>query len=105
MNITGSVELNNYLKKYNIPLDLKLQSLLNGYNRKSWQRYISTEQEHFITEQAIDLLESMLRIDHMERITAREALAHRYFSSLKRRGPSRSSASSSYQTYIAEETR
>ncbi|KAJ8963764.1 hypothetical protein NQ314_005397 [Rhamnusium bicolor] len=81
----GTAELNTYLKKYNISVDGKLQSMLGMHTRKSWQRFVHTEHEYLITDHAINLLESLLRIDHMERISAREALNHKYFSHIRRK--------------------
>nr|XP_023020592.1 casein kinase II subunit alpha-like isoform X2 [Leptinotarsa decemlineata] len=67
-----------------IPLNI-MQSLIGTHTRKSWQRFVHTEHEYLITDQAINLLESLLKIDHMERITAREALNHKYFSPVRRK--------------------
>lgn len=64
--------------------------MLGIHTRKSWQRFVSTEHEHLINDQALDLLESMLKIDHMERITAREALNHKYFTPVRRKIQNRS---------------
>lgn len=35
--------------------------------------------KHLISEEAIDLLDKLLRYDHQERLTAREAMQHPYF--------------------------
>ncbi|KAG5875051.1 hypothetical protein JTB14_026182 [Gonioctena quinquepunctata] len=90
VKVLGTSELNAYLKKYNIVIDQKLQALLGVHTRKSWQRFVHTEHEYLITDQAINLLESLLKIDHMDRITAREALNHKYFSPIRRKLHSRS---------------
>jgi casein kinase II subunit alpha len=39
--------------------------------------------EGLITEEALDLLDSMLRYDHAERITPKDAMEHPYFAPLK----------------------
>ncbi|KAJ8975901.1 hypothetical protein NQ317_011372 [Molorchus minor] len=85
VKVLGTPELIAYMKKYNITIDERLQTLLGVHTRKSWQRFVHTEHEYLITDQALHLLESLLRIDHMERITAREALNHKYFSSIRRK--------------------
>jgi casein kinase II subunit alpha len=39
--------------------------------------------ESLISEEALDLLDSMLRYDHAERITPKDAMEHPYFAPLK----------------------
>ncbi|KAJ8954032.1 hypothetical protein NQ318_004325 [Aromia moschata] len=92
VKVLGTAELNSYLKKYNIPLDGRLQSLIGVHTRKSWQRFVHTEHEYLITEQALNLLECLLRVDHMERLSAREALNHKYFAPVRRKPHAKSSA-------------
>ncbi|KAJ8969415.1 hypothetical protein NQ317_016692 [Molorchus minor] len=77
----GTPELIAYMKKYNITIDEDFKPYL-GCTRKSWQRFVHTEHEYLITDQALHLLESLLRIDHMEKLLQREALNHKYFSSI-----------------------
>ena len=48
--------------------------------RQPWTRYTTADTMPFFTTEAIDLLEKLLRYDHQERLTAREAQAHAYFS-------------------------
>lgn len=50
--------------------------------RQPWTRYTTPDTLPFFTPEAIDLLEKLLRYDHQERLTAREAQAHAYFSKL-----------------------
>lgn len=51
---------------------------------------MSTEHEYLVNDEALDLLESLLKIDHMERVTAREALNHKYFVPVRRKLTNRS---------------
>lgn len=67
--------------------------MVGVHTKKSWQRFVSTEHEYLVNDEAIDLLESLLKIDHMERITAREALNHKYFSSVRRKSTNKSTSS------------
>nr|CAI5858576.1 unnamed protein product [Callosobruchus analis] len=85
VKVLGTLELDNYLKKYNIHIDSKLHTLLGTHTKKSWQRFLQTEHEYLMTDDAKHLLESMLKIDHMERITARDALKHPYFVGVRRK--------------------
>jgi casein kinase II subunit alpha len=38
------------------------------------------ENQRFISNEAIDFLDKLLRYDHQERLTAKEAQSHPYFS-------------------------
>lgn len=52
------------------------------YPRKPWTRFITSENQRYITNEAIDFLDKLLRYDHQDRLTAREAQAHPYFGML-----------------------
>ena len=43
-----------------------------------WTRRRS-ENQHLVTPEAVDFLDKLLRYDHMQRVTAREAMMHAYF--------------------------
>src|ERR1700729_817956 len=49
------------------------------YSRKPWARFITSENQRYISNEAIDFLDKLLRYDHQERLTAREAQAQPYF--------------------------
>lgn len=84
VEVLGSAEFFAYLKKYNIKLNSDVLDLMKQHSRKCWQRFITSECEYLIDNSALNFLESMLKFDHMERITAREALNHNYFDSLRK---------------------
>jgi len=45
----------------------------------------SLENQRFISNEAVDFLDKLLRYDHQERLTAQEAMAHPYFGTPKDR--------------------
>lgn len=49
------------------------------HTRKRWERFVHGENQHLVTSEAIDFLDHLLRYDHQERLTAREAMDHPYF--------------------------
>lgn len=49
------------------------------YPKKPWSRFITSENQRYISNEAIDFLDKLLRYDHQERLTAKEAQAHPYF--------------------------
>ena len=51
--------------------------------RKPWKSFVNSQNKHLATDEAIDFLDKLLRYDHAERLTAREAMSHTFFDSLK----------------------
>jgi len=49
------------------------------YPRKPWTKFITAENQRYISNEAIDLLDKLLRYYHQERLTASEAQTQRYF--------------------------
>lgn len=52
---------------------------LPRFPRKPWTRFITSENQRYISNEAIDLLDKLLKYDHQARLTAREAQAQPYF--------------------------
>lgn len=77
--VLGTEELYAYLEKYDIDLDPQYDDILGTYARKPWSRFITSENQRFISNEAIDFLDRLLRYDHQERVTAKEAQGHVYF--------------------------
>jgi casein kinase II subunit alpha len=42
-------------------------------------KFVNAENERYISPEAIDFLDKLLRYDHQERLTPKEAMAHPYF--------------------------
>jgi len=49
------------------------------HSRKRWERFVHSENQHLVSPEALDFLDKLLRYDHQERLTAREAMDHPYF--------------------------
>ncbi|KDO21946.1 hypothetical protein SPRG_12812 [Saprolegnia parasitica CBS 223.65] len=47
--------------------------------RNSWEKFITPDNKHLVTPEALDFLENLLKYDHQERLTAKEAMAHPFF--------------------------
>ncbi|XP_034675451.1 casein kinase II subunit alpha-2-like [Vitis riparia] len=77
--VLGTDELNAYLNKYRLELDPQLDALVGRHSRKPWSRFINPDNQHLFSPEAIDFLDKLLRYDHQDRLTAREAMAHPYF--------------------------
>ncbi|KPM40719.1 Casein kinase II subunit alpha [Neonectria ditissima] len=77
--VLGTDDLFDYLDKYEIELDAQYDDILGRFQKKPWHSFVSSENQRFVTNEAIDFLDKLLRYDHQERLTAKEAQAHPYF--------------------------
>ena len=76
--VMGTDDLYDYLDKYNIELDPRFNDILGRHSRKRWERFVHTENSHLVTPEGLDFLDRLLRYDHQDRLTAREAMEHPY---------------------------
>jgi len=81
--VLGTDELFAYLEKYDIELDAQYDEILGRYPKKSWTRFTTSENQRYVTNEAVDFLDKLLRYDHQERLTAKEAQSHPYFDPVK----------------------
>ncbi|KAH9712252.1 Casein kinase II subunit alpha-1 [Citrus sinensis] len=72
--VLGTDELNAYLNKYHLELDPQLDALVGRHSRKPWSKFINADNQHLVSPEAIDFLDKLLRYDHQDRLTAREAM-------------------------------
>lgn len=78
VRVLGSASLNKYLEKYNLTLSEEYEDL-GYYNRRPWERFINDNNQHLVSKEFLDFVDKLLRYDHQERLTAKEAMAHPYF--------------------------
>jgi len=81
--ILGTEELFEYLEKYDIVLSSHYEGILTTHTKKPWARFVTPENQHLISNEALDFLHKLLRYDHQERLTALEAMAHPYFTPIR----------------------
>jgi casein kinase II subunit alpha len=77
--VLGKEGLETYLKKYGIPAEPLLAGVIGRRKPQDWRSFVTTDNSHLATPDAIDLVDKCVRYDHMDRITAQEALKHPYF--------------------------
>ncbi len=80
----GSEKFDQYVFKYNIDLDPHFGDKLSGHRGRTWEHYAKKYYEKnptggLVNEEAIDLLDKLLRFDHHERILPLDAMKHPYF--------------------------
>ncbi|KAK1268094.1 Casein kinase II subunit alpha [Acorus gramineus] len=49
-------------------------TVLAPHSRKPWSKFINSDNQHLVSPEAIDFLDKLLRYDHQDRLTAREAM-------------------------------
>jgi casein kinase II subunit alpha len=102
--VLGTDDLFDYLDKYEIELDAQYDDILGRFPKKPWHSFVTTENQRFVSNEAIDFLDKLLRYDHQvsrkhlplsrrreavkltiaqERLTAKEAQAHPYFNPVR----------------------
>lgn len=81
--VLGTDELYEYLDKYDLELDSQFEGILGKHIRKPWIRFVTADNQHLISDEALDFVDKLLRYDHSERLTAREAQLHQYFSAVR----------------------
>lgn len=79
VKVLGTDDLYAYLEKYDLTLDSNFDNLLSRHSRKPFSRFITPENQHLVSDEAINFLEGLLKYDHQERWTCKEAMAHAYF--------------------------
>lgn len=81
--VLGTDDLSAYLTKYQLQLPPSLAAAVGRHSRKPWSVFITKENQHLCPPEALDLLERLLRYDHVARIQAHEALQHAYFAPVR----------------------
>ena len=77
--VLGTEGIFQYVEKYNVTLDAHYDDILGQHPKKQWNKFINQSNEALVSEEALDLLDKMLRYDHAERITPKDAMQHPYF--------------------------
>ncbi|KAH6680936.1 kinase-like domain-containing protein [Halenospora varia] len=83
--VLGTDALLEYLDKYEIELDSQFDDILGNFERKPWKGFVNSENKKSVSNEALDLLDKLLRYDHQERLTAKEAMCHAYFNTVNKK--------------------
>ncbi|KAI8903871.1 casein kinase II, alpha chain [Gorgonomyces haynaldii] len=81
--VLGTDDLFAYLDKYDIELDKHFDDVLERFPRKPWTKFVNQDNEKYISPEALDFVDHLLRYDHKERLTTVEAMQHPYFASIR----------------------
>ncbi|ODV58806.1 casein kinase 2 catalytic subunit CKA1 [Ascoidea rubescens DSM 1968] len=80
--VLGTTELYKYTKKYDIELGPEYEDIGQFYKRP-WFRFKNAYNAKFVNDDVIDFIDHLLRYDHQERLTAKEAMAHPWFKQVR----------------------
>ncbi|KAJ3439150.1 casein kinase ii subunit alpha-3 [Anaeramoeba flamelloides] len=81
--ILGTNGVYEYCNKYRVTLSSNNKKLLGKHRKKTWEKFINSENKHLCHEVALDFLNKLLVYDHAERLTAQEAMDHPYFDDIR----------------------
>lgn len=62
--VLGTDHLFEYLDKYDIELDAQYDDILGRFPKKNWHGFVNAENQRFVSNDAIDFLDKLLRYDH-----------------------------------------
>lgn len=61
IQVLGTDELYDYLDRYDIELDPRYDNILTSQSKKPWHRFITAENHHLVSEEAIHFLDNLLK--------------------------------------------
>ena len=84
VEVFGFQEVENYLNKYKNETKINQKSLnkIKNFTKKEWKSFINSNNKYLVNDEALDLLDKLLKFDQEERINAKDALKHPYFNNL-----------------------
>ena len=60
-------------------MDPHFDGLIGRQPKKPWNKFVTPENSHLVSTEGVDFVSKLLRYDHQERLTAREAMCHEWF--------------------------
>ncbi|EDO15394.1 hypothetical protein Kpol_1063p4 [Vanderwaltozyma polyspora DSM 70294] len=83
VRVLGSEDFEKYLIKYEITLPREFHDM-DQYIRRPWHRFVNDSNRHLSgNDDIIDLIDNLLKYDHQERLTAKEAMGHPWFAPIR----------------------
>ena len=82
--VVGAEDIRAYVDKFaHIELSEYFKQNLLNFSKKDWYKFVTVKNEDLVEESGFNLLTQMLTIDHTERITAKDAIAHAFFDEVR----------------------
>ncbi|ORX43012.1 kinase-like protein [Hesseltinella vesiculosa] len=79
----GTDDFTPYIQKYNIKLHPNFQHIIKPCARKPWSKYCNPSNKCYTSPEVFDLLDNLLKYDHTQRLTAKLAMQHVWFKSIR----------------------
>ena len=57
----GTNELTEYLDRYDLDLESQFEGLLGRHARKPWSRFVNSDNQHLVSDEAMDFIDKLLR--------------------------------------------
>ncbi|KAG8340255.1 Protein kinase domain [Trypanosoma vivax] len=86
VNVMGTDDVLRYVQKYKIQLSRQLTEHLfsTAHVKRPWTSFVNNRNMSWVDQNALELLDRLLRVDHQERILAHEAMQHPFFDPVRR---------------------
>ena len=81
--VLGTDDLKIYLAKHKLKIPPVYLDILHEHAKKSWDKFVNTENQALVSKDALDLLSKMLLYDRSERICPKDAMLHPYFAPVR----------------------
>lgn len=81
--VLGTTDLYPYLSKYDLTLSSQYDGLIKPCKAVPWAKFVGAQNKRYMSNELFDFLDKLLRYDHQERLTAKEAMDHPYFDIVK----------------------
>lgn len=88
----GTDELFAYLDHYDLELNQQFDGLIGRHTAKPWAKFVTPDNSHLCSDEALSFVAALLKYDHQERLTAEEAMAHPYFAPVRQAAAAQESA-------------
>lgn len=59
--VLGTDDLFEYLERYDLVLDSNFNGVLGRHAKKPWTKFVTAENQHLISEEALDFVDQLLR--------------------------------------------
>ncbi|KNC46452.1 casein kinase II [Thecamonas trahens ATCC 50062] len=84
VRILGTDDMVAFQQKYHLSDEDSCEPKgFKHYPKKPWESFITEENKHLCSPEALSLVDGLLCYDHQERLTAREAMEHPYFAPIR----------------------
>lgn len=86
VKVLGTEAFDAYMEKYSLKLEITpdYDAMHNLFPAKPWESFVTDANRHLCPPQALDLLSKLLQFDHQARPTCQEAMAHPYFTQVRK---------------------